>query len=117
MTYQYPNDDHIDEFDFNEVKDEFSSDFVHFEQLIFEYRHFFVDEELHHFREVKRDLRRAMSDLQSKLHYIESVIKSSQTDFVFNLIEEFKDQFNEHSVENLQRLMTVVKQTIEYEER
>lgn len=120
MTYQYPNEDHIDEFDLNEYVIEFSKDYREFEELISEYRNFFVDEEHHRFRESKRDLRRAMSNLDSDLHYIKSVIRSSQNDFKHNLIEEFRDQFEKRSVENLQHLMSEVKETIkelEEEER
>lgn len=74
MTYQIPiedpNEDHIDEFNFNNFEVLFSDDYRDFERLISEHHQLFTEEEINRFREVKRDLRRVMTDLEMNLHFI-----------------------------------------------
>ena len=74
MTYQKPiedpNYDQIDEFNFNNFEDRFSDMYRDFERLISDHHQLFTEEEINRFREVKRDLRRSMTNLEMNLHFI-----------------------------------------------
>lgn len=70
MKYQIPNENHIDEFNFNDFEVLFSDDYRDFEDLISEHHQLFTKKELNRFREVKKDLKKVMIDLEMNLHFI-----------------------------------------------
>ena len=101
-----PNDDQIDEYNFNDIEVEFSKDYRKFEEIFSKDYLIFTDDEKLQFREFKRDLRRTISDLDRHLNLMIKVnsqhrilrqnrdtLNKMSSDEVLDLIKELNSLF------------------------